>query len=463
MKIKILKMLSMLLIFAVTCIVILNFTTTEVHATGERFFTGIEVSVRSFPTSWLDTHTHNGIKVGLYHNNIRIAYGFTYYGRLSFQVSDINASAEWHVRLPNQIPASDLLVVRILDDAGYTTIGAQGWSESRRFYIGEARELTITQFSGSVRRDDGTVALSTSASFLTCSDTLPEVRDPLHVREPRITIWINTPAGHDTVLPIRNMEIGIYEGNTRITTGTSDISGNVVFTTFVDPNNLYIRIVDGIGYSRDLGEVAFISNRELISLNSLRIGGSVGDLYSLRLSPSNEPITPPIPSAWAVEQVNSAISAGLVPARLQSNYTQAITRAEFASLAVALYEEQRGTITGRSSFADAVGYIDVEKAAYIGVVTGVGDNRFAPNDTLTREQAAVMLSRLANAIGQPLPVQASTFADNASISAWAIEGVGSIQASGIMGGVGDNRFAPQELYTREQSIVTIMRLRDIVK
>ena len=32
-----------------------------------------------------------------------------------------------------------------------------------------------------------------------------------------------------------------------------------------------------------------------------------------------------------------------------------------------------------------------------------------------------------------------------------------------MNGVGENTFAPDEDYTREQSIVTIMRLYDVVK
>jgi len=166
-------------------------------------------------------------------------------------------------------------------------------------------------------------------------------------------------------------------------------------------------------------------------------------------------------SPWAQEGLTQAISLGLVPTSLQSNYTEPTTRAEFAALAVALYENQRGTITGRVSFADTTD-INVQKAAYIGVVTGVGDNQFAPNATLTREQAAVMLSRLATAIGTPLPAAAPTFADNNTISPWAIDGVGQMQSSGIMGGVGDNRFNPIGLYTREQSIVTIIRLLDYI-
>jgi len=162
------------------------------------------------------------------------------------------------------------------------------------------------------------------------------------------------------------------------------------------------------------------------------------------------------PSAWATQEVNTAISHGLVPQSLRSNYTQATTRAEFAALAVAMYENINGEITGRRTFTDTSD-VNVQKAAYIDVVMGVGNNRFDPNGTLTREQAAVMLVRLSDTMGHSFSRQAPTFADNAQVSSWAVEGVGRAQAAGIMGGVGNNMFSPQGSYTREQSIVTIAR------
>ena len=169
-----------------------------------------------------------------------------------------------------------------------------------------------------------------------------------------------------------------------------------------------------------------------------------------------------VPSSWAVSYVNAAITANLVPKNLQSDYTQAITRAEFCTLAVALYEKVADkVITDRHSFNDTAD-VDVEKAAAIGIVSGIGSNTFVPNDKLTREQAAVILTRLSDVIGTPIPMQSSTFNDNHSISAWAFEQVGQIQMSGIMTGVGNNMFAPKDPYTREQSIITLMRLHDYI-
>jgi len=56
-----------------------------------------------------------------------------------------------------------------------------------------------------------------------------------------------------------------------------------------------------------------------------------------------------------------------------------------------------------------------------------------------------------------------TFADSGSVSSWASEAVGQMQATGIMNGVGNNMFSPKYPYTREQSIITVLRLYNAVK
>ena len=110
-------------------------------------------------------------------------------------------------------------------------------------------------------------------------------------------------------------------------------------------------------------------------------------------------------NTWAHESINTAFTHGLIPHSLQSNYTRATTRAEFAAFAVALYETATGReITERTEFIDT-NDINVQKMGGLGVVTGVGGGNFAPNDILTREQSAVMLARLASAIVSPCPHQ----------------------------------------------------------
>lgn len=164
------------------------------------------------------------------------------------------------------------------------------------------------------------------------------------------------------------------------------------------------------------------------------------------------------PAGWAQSTVDEAIAGGFLPVPLRARYDQTITRAEFCALAVRFYEVFTGQeITSRTSFTDTSD-VNVEKAASLGVVSGVSDGVFSPNAPLNREQAAVILSNLARSIGSPLPQSAPDFTDGASISAWARSAVGQIQSAGIMSGTGGGNFAPQETYTREQSVVTIMNL-----
>ena len=173
-------------------------------------------------------------------------------------------------------------------------------------------------------------------------------------------------------------------------------------------------------------------------------------------SATTEPL-PDQPSGWAKAQVEEAVAAGIVPDSLESRYTQAATRAEFCALAVRLYEKVTGeAITQRATFSDTTDF-NVQKMAGLGVVNGVGGGKFDPGGTLTREQAATILARLAEAMGHPLPQAAPSFSDSAAISSWASAGVGQVQAAGIMEGNG-SAFIPQSAYTREQCILTALRL-----
>ena len=166
------------------------------------------------------------------------------------------------------------------------------------------------------------------------------------------------------------------------------------------------------------------------------------------------------PAGWAKVFVDRAIAERLLPAELQSAYDQPITRREFCLLSDALYTKVKG---GAAPVDATVTFTDTTDPAILRmasakVVNGVGNELFDPNGQLTREQAATMLSRLAAALGKPLTDSAPTFDDNGSVAGWASAAVGQMQLSGIMSGTGNNQFSPQQSYTREQSVVTIVRM-----
>ena len=179
------------------------------------------------------------------------------------------------------------------------------------------------------------------------------------------------------------------------------------------------------------------------------------------------------PSPWAVEEVNAARDATLIPPDLDSNYQTNITRAEFCDLMSQLLTVQTGKtidqLLSEAGVEPSAPYLDTRNAnilaiSALGIVNGVGNNRFDPNASITREEASVMLARVASkfeglqANGEPL-----AFADKALISTWAKEAVDVVSAcvsNGIpvMNGTEKNYFSPKGTYTREQSIMTSLRL-----
>lgn len=204
-------------------------------------------------------------------------------------------------------------------------------------------------------------------------------------------------------------------------------------------------------------------NAKTVSIRSCTILGEGAGDHKGSYDAAGNLVTVTGTSGWAADSVAGAVAKGLVPQDMQSDYTQPTTRAQFCALAVAFYEQATGkAITQRKTFSDTSDP-NIEKMGGLGIVSGVGGDRFAPNGTLTREQAATMLARLAEAVGEPLPEQMATFADRAQISSWAAAAVGQVQGVGVMGGVGDNRFDPSGLYSREQSMITLLRLYELLK
>lgn len=173
-------------------------------------------------------------------------------------------------------------------------------------------------------------------------------------------------------------------------------------------------------------------------------------------------------SDWAKEEFDIANSLGLVPPLTdQPAFTGSITREQFAELIVNMVEKVLDEkINGAPSdtFTDTSN-VAVLKAYEAGIITGVGEGKFAPKDTTNREQIATMIYRatqyLAEQTGKNLTPNAGSvemFADKASISDWAVEGVGKLAANDIMQGTSDTTASPKDACTVEQSILLIYRV-----
>lgn len=173
---------------------------------------------------------------------------------------------------------------------------------------------------------------------------------------------------------------------------------------------------------------------------------------------------------WAVSEIQSAIDANIVPDSLQGNYKEKITRLEFCRLAMRTYFIKLGggglwdNDAPASPFSD-VDDSDVSKAYNLGIVSGRGEGRFAPDELITRQEAAVMLCNLAKVLEvdhtvetvQPY-IDESYFADWAKESIYRISGIKADSGLAIMTGTGEGKFSPWFNYQRQQAIATMIRL-----
>ena len=105
-------------------------------------------------------------------------------------------------------------------------------------------------------------------------------------------------------------------------------------------------------------------------------------------------------------------------------------------------------------YTDAVVWATGEK-----IVSGMGDNLFAPNEKITREQMVVMLYNYAKYLGMDTAAAAdmTQFADGAKVSAWALDAVRWAVAEGYLSGMGDGTLAPQGTATRAEIASVFMR------
>lgn len=94
----------------------------------------------------------------------------------------------------------------------------------------------------------------------------------------------------------------------------------------------------------------------------------------------------------------------------------------------------------------------------LGIITGVSDTSFEPSKEISRQDAAALLMRAAQLISGDIQEVEPSFADNAEIADYAKKAVSYVTTMKIMNGVGEDKFDPTATYTREQAYVTIVRL-----
>ncbi len=306
------------------------------------------------------------------------------------------------------------------------------------------------QFGESVSLDDITVNVSISEP----SDAM-------------VTAVDNAAAEGGFTIQIPAVEFTItceYNGQTiEVETFDAYVQRLVAIPDSVDPTKITTAVVvnaDGITHHVPTS-VSLINGKYYAVINSL-----TNSTYSVVWNPVE---FSDVTNHWAKDTVNNMGSRMVVFGDNNGNYNpdNNITRAEFATIIIRALGLTPGT--GESGFDDVAstdwycGY--VETAAGYGIITGYPDGSFGPDDTITREQAMVMIARAMKITGLEVNLTDSeinellgTYSDGATAMDYAKTGIAACIQTGIVSGRGNGTIAPKDYVTRAEVAVMVEKM-----
>ncbi|MBQ8942687.1 MAG: S-layer homology domain-containing protein [Firmicutes bacterium] len=162
---------------------------------------------------------------------------------------------------------------------------------------------------------------------------------------------------------------------------------------------------------------------------------------------------------WCENIVNTLHDQGLVNGRTEELFApdDNLTRAELVQLLANL------SGADLSAYANADGkFTDVDKNAWYyaavmwaadnNIVYGIGNDMFAPDTSITREDTAAIIFRY---MGIDAAEENNGFSDTDEISGYAKDAVNTLSAQGIINGYPDNTFRPKNTITRAEAAAVL--------
>lgn len=179
------------------------------------------------------------------------------------------------------------------------------------------------------------------------------------------------------------------------------------------------------------------------------------------------------PDNWAVGFIDTAYSQGLVPSGFDLAAKQNITRAEFCQLCYKYLETvlDPADLTSRLNSC-GISYRDAEasftdigndchnaivQAYRLNIVSGKGGGKFDSFASITREEAATMLSKLGDMLGFEYVRESTEFPDAAEFSSYAPGFIDKTYRYGMMDGT-NTGFNSKGYFTKEQAITVFVKI-----
>ena len=164
--------------------------------------------------------------------------------------------------------------------------------------------------------------------------------------------------------------------------------------------------------------------------------------------------------------IDNALSIGIIENKDYS-WNEDINREQFCEFAYNMINSVKELPVAKLSanpFND-INNPKINALTFVNIISGKEEGRFAPNDKITREEAAVVLYRMAKYAGIEMPVVKvdMSYSDNDKISDWAVSSVYSLKVLNVITNNTDDRFDPKSNYTVGESISSIIKLYDLIK
>ncbi|KUO50933.1 MAG: hypothetical protein APF76_03005 [Desulfitibacter sp. BRH_c19] len=164
---------------------------------------------------------------------------------------------------------------------------------------------------------------------------------------------------------------------------------------------------------------------------------------------------------WAEKEISQWMDKGLITGYSDESFkpNDSITRAEFMALINRAYGfTKKADIIFSDIDENNWFYDDASKAVAAGYITGYSDVTLRPNNDVSRQEVAVILSRLLKMSQVNNKSAIEKFSDFSSIPAWSKEAVNSVVVKGYIGGYPDGNYRPGNSTTRAETVTILARV-----
>ena len=172
----------------------------------------------------------------------------------------------------------------------------------------------------------------------------------------------------------------------------------------------------------------------------------------------NAAVTKDIEGHWAQKQISDWNEKGFVKGYSDNTFkpNNTITRAEFITLVnnVFGYKDK-----AELSFTDIKSsdwyFAEIAKAIEAGYVKGYSDGTVKPNNEISRQEVAMVISNIMRLEMAENSAEISKLKDNKDIQAWSKGAIGAVLEKGYMKGYTDQTFKTGNPITRAEAIVAL--------